>query len=250
MRSGRDLAGDDHARHPRPQRRRRRTCGAIAGWIVENLGRGDALARQPLLPRRTRCWTPRPRPSRRSGGRPRSAGTRASPTSTSATRQSSARGHPVRRLRWRRSSSAHGYIVRNRLTPDGTCPECGKPLAGLAGSAAGPRRRCRARWRRDAEDRCRQYLGRTGRQGDACGRATARRRRAPSTRMSPHVPPHTIVTRLLAEAARRSALSPRCSASRSGSWCRTRVLSYFGRRWRRRGGESCARASAPSRRRS
>ena len=124
------LAGGDDAGHPRPQRRLRRA--PCAGRLDrDRAGPGDAVARQPLLPGppddRRAAHAPRdPAPGCRHRARGR-AGPRLRRQRTTAR----AGGHPLRRLRTV-LLERRGYRVFDRLGPDGSCPSCGRALAGRA----------------------------------------------------------------------------------------------------------------------
>ena len=127
----RRLGGGHDARHPRPQRRPGRAAGPRR-LDRDRAGPGDAVARQPLLPGPPDDATCRRRQWRRCGRPPTSGGRPGWPTSTSATRRSS---------RWRTPSAQgagasccerQGYRVFDRLGPGGSCPSCGRALAGRA----------------------------------------------------------------------------------------------------------------------
>ena len=139
--ASRHLARADHADHPGPQRLPRRAPGP------DRLDRldprpGDTVARQPLLPGLPDARRPAD-PSetlRRAAAIGHDAGWS---TSTSGTPRSSGSRTPVRRLR-SATHRAAGYRVWTYLADDGTCPCCGRPLAGLwlgrprPGPGAGP----------------------------------------------------------------------------------------------------------------
>ena len=209
----RRLAGGDDAGDPGRERRPGRAARAdrLAGRAP---GTRDALARQPLLPGVPDDATTRRRRWPRSGAPPRSAGRPACATSTSGNAPELAMedthcvgcGAPAHR-------HAAATASLRRLADDGTCPSCGRELAGRA--PRGERRRRTGPVRMSA------------RPGGVAGpparpRCGARRWRAASIRPTRSTW-RELVDGLLADAVRPSdaATRPRRPRDRPASSCRT-----------------------------